>query len=142
MALTCRSFVCPGCLLSVSACSLTIQGSHVTVDISGKDIDEVLNEKALGKRLHSSTAAHKSDRHTDNQPQQLQQQQQQRAVTVLIGRTNQRQCCSHFIALVCVCVCVCVYASARPSHYNFGGSKDWSYEECEGQEDSDSDFED
>ncbi len=31
----------------------------MTIDISGKDVDEMLNEKVLGKKLHSSTAAHK-----------------------------------------------------------------------------------
>ena len=31
----------------------------MTVDISGKDVEEFLNEKYLGKRLHLSTAAHK-----------------------------------------------------------------------------------
>jgi hypothetical protein len=31
----------------------------MTIDISGKDVDEFLNEKYLGKRLHLSTAAHK-----------------------------------------------------------------------------------
>jgi len=63
--------------------------AHLTIDISGKEVDEMLSEKVLTKRLHSSTAAHK------------------------------------------------------PTHYNFGDSTtDFSVEEIEAQEESDSDFDD
>ena len=31
----------------------------MTTDISGKEVEEMLSEKVLGKKLHISTAAHK-----------------------------------------------------------------------------------
>jgi len=71
---------------SLSLCMLP--AAHMTVDISGKDVDEMLNEKVLGKKLHISTAAHK------------------------------------------------------PTHYNFGGDKDWSEKEFEEQEEEDDEFRD
>lgn len=49
----------PRLIRSPCVCVLCAQSAHMTVDISGKEVDEMLNEKVLGKRLHLSTAAHK-----------------------------------------------------------------------------------
>lgn len=96
----------------------------MTIDISGKDVEEFLNERYLGKRLHLSTAAHKP---THVRP------------TTISTHSRSLIALLMYSALTHALV-VCLF-SVPFVQYNFG-DRDWSFEEIEGKEDSDSEFDD
>lgn len=110
----------------------------------------MLNEKVLGKRLHSSTAAHKVDAHTRSH---CSAERTARAAVSLAARQSvpsadhapnpMSQPCPWRVPLSLPLVLLFCCPLLQPTHYNFGDPKrDWSFEECEGQQDSDSDFDD